>query len=65
MKIAKNYRLDEQLTKDMEIVADQQNRSVTNLIETVMKGYCETMIKYGRKFDAATSGTDGRVKKKK
>jgi len=65
MKIAKNYRLDEQLTRDMEIVADQQNRSVTNLIETVMKDYCTTMIKYGKKSIAATSGKEGGVKKKK
>lgn len=39
MKIAKNYRIDEQLVNDIETVSKLQNRSATNLIETVMKDY--------------------------
>ena len=58
MKIAKNYRIDEQLVNDIETVSKLQNRSATNLIETVMKEYCAKHI-------AATSGKEGRVKKKK
>jgi hypothetical protein len=58
MKIAKNYRIDEQLVSDMGTIAKSQNRSATNLIETVMKEYCA-------KYIAATSGKEGRVKKKK
>jgi len=58
MKIAKNYRIDEQLVSDIETVSKLQNRSATNLIETVMKEYCAKHI-------AATSGKEGRVKKKK
>ena len=49
MKIAKNYRLDEELISDIETVCKAQNRSATNLIETVMKEYCAKHI-------AATSG---------
>jgi len=58
MKIAKNYRIDGQLVNDIETVSKAQNRSDTNLIETVMKEYCAKHI-------AATSGKEGRVKKKK
>lgn len=58
MKIAKNYRIDEQLVSDIETVSKLQNRSATNLIETVMKEYCSKQI-------AATSGKEGMVKKKK
>lgn len=57
-KVAKNYRIDEQLVSDIETVSKAQNRSATNLIETVMKEYCA-------KHNAATSGKEGRVKKKK
>lgn len=39
MKIAKNYRIDEQLVLDIETVSKLQNRSATNLIETAMKEY--------------------------
>ena len=41
MKIAKNYRLDEKLIADIKKLSKLQNRSATNLIETVMKEYCE------------------------
>lgn len=58
MKIAKNYRIDEQLVSDIETVSKAQNRSATNLIETVMKEYCAKHI-------AASSGKEQRVKKKK
>ena len=49
MKIAKNYRIDEQLIKDMIEVAKQENRSETNLIETVMKKYCEEKLRSNKK----------------
>jgi hypothetical protein len=39
MKIAKNYRLNEELISDIETISKLQNRSATNLIETVMKEY--------------------------
>lgn len=58
MKIAKNYRLDEQLVEDIKTVSKAQNRSATNLIETVMKEYCAKNI-------AATSRNGEMVKKKK
>lgn len=58
MKIAKNYRMDETLIADIETVSKAQNRSATNLIETVMKEYCTKHI-------ADTSGKEQRVKKKK
>jgi len=57
MKIAKNYRIDERLVADIETVSKAQNRSATNLIETVMKEYCAKHI--------AASSEEGRVKKKK
>lgn len=49
MKIAKNYRIDEQLIKDMIEVAKLENRSETNLIETVMKKYCEEQLRSNKK----------------
>jgi len=48
-KIAKNYRIDEQLVSDIETVSKLQNRSATNLIETVMKEYCAKHISAGSK----------------
>ena len=45
MKIAKNYRLDEKLIEQIKIVAKSQNRSATNLIETVMKAHCDKEIR--------------------
>lgn len=44
MKIAKNYRLDEKLIEQIKIVSEHQNRSATNLIETVLKEYCANQI---------------------
>lgn len=41
MKIAKSYRIEEKLVEDIETVSKAQNRSATNLIETVMKDYCK------------------------
>ena len=51
MKIAKNYRLDETLVADIETVSKSQNRSATNLIETVMKEYVKLHLlkKKGKK----------------
>lgn len=57
MKIAKNYRIDEQLVSDIETVSKLQNRSATNLIETVMKDYV--------KIHLPDKAKEGRVKKKK
>lgn len=58
MKVAKNYRIDKQLVSDMETVSKAQNRSATNLIETVMKEYCAKHI-------AATKRQRGESKKEK
>ena len=49
MKIAKNYRIDEQLVSDIETVSKLQNRSATNLIETVMKKYVEEQLRSNKK----------------
>lgn len=49
MKIAKNYRFDEKLIEQIKIVAKSQNRSATNLIETVMKSHCANQIKLLKK----------------
>ena len=57
MKIAKSYRIEEQLVEDIETVSKLQNRSATNLIETVMKDYM--------KIHLPDKAKAGRVKKKK
>jgi len=44
MKIAKSYRIEEQLVNDIKTVSKAQNRSATNLIETVMREYCAKHI---------------------
>jgi len=36
-----SIRIDETLLEDMQKVSELENRSVTNLIETVMKDYCK------------------------
>lgn len=51
MKIAKNYRLDETLVADIETVSKAQNRSATNLIETVMKEYVKIHLPKKRKLN--------------
>lgn len=40
MKKAISIRIDETLLEDMQTVSTKENRSVTNLIETVMREYC-------------------------
>lgn len=39
-----SVRIDETLLEDMQKVSDMENRSVTNLIETVMKDYCKSKL---------------------
>ncbi len=41
MKKPFNHRLDETLINNMKKVAKKENRTVTNLIETVMGKYCK------------------------
>ncbi len=57
-KKAISIRIDETLLENLQKVSAVENRSVTNLIETVMSKYCTEHI-------AATSGKERRVKKKK
>lgn len=53
-----SIRIDETLLNDMQEVSKIENRSVTNLIETVMRDYCITKL-------PPKSGKERRVKKKK
>lgn len=45
MKKPSNHRLDETLINNMKKVAKKENRTVTNLIETVMGEYCKQKLK--------------------
>lgn len=44
MKKAISIRIDETLLEDMQTVSAKENRSVTNLIETVMREYCKDKL---------------------
>jgi len=46
MKKPKNYRLDDDLIEKMAKIAHLENRTVTNLIETVMGDYCDEKFIY-------------------
>lgn len=39
-----SVRIDETLLEDMQMVSELENRSLTNLIETVMKDYCKNKL---------------------
>lgn len=53
-----SIRIDETLLSNLQKVSEMENRSVTNLIETVMRDYCITKL-------PPQSGKERRVKKKK
>lgn len=36
MKVHKTFRLDEELIQKLQILADSQNRSLSNFIETIL-----------------------------
>lgn len=44
MKKLVNFRLDEELIEQMNKVAELENRSLTNMVETAMKNYCQTKL---------------------
>lgn len=39
MKIMKSFRIDEELYEQLRIKSKQENRSITNLIETILWGW--------------------------
>lgn len=39
-----SVRIDETLLEDMQKVSEKENRSLTNLIETVMRDYCKVHL---------------------
>lgn len=39
MKVHKSFRLDEDLIKKLQQQADAENRSISNLIETILFNY--------------------------
>lgn len=65
MKTSKTYRIDDQLISDMETVADKENRSVTNLIETVMKDYCANRLPPERQAEKKKKAASNKLKSKK
>lgn len=36
-----SFRLDENLVNNLKIIAESQNRSLSNLIETILKDYAQ------------------------
>ena len=44
MKKLVNFRLDEELIEQINRVAELENRSLTNMVETAMKNYCQTQL---------------------
>lgn len=44
MKKQYNFRLEEKLINDLQALATKENRSLTNLIETVMMQYVQTQM---------------------
>jgi glucose-6-phosphate 1-dehydrogenase len=44
MKKQYNFRFDDEAVNDWQKVADLENRSLTNLIETVMKQYASSKL---------------------
>lgn len=44
MKKLVNFRLNEELIEQMNKVAELENRSLTNMVETVIKNYCQTQL---------------------
>lgn len=65
MKTSKTYRIDDQLISDMETVAQKENRSVTNLIETVMKDYCANRLPPDGKAEKKKKTASGKLQSKK
>lgn len=47
MKVHKSFRLDEDLIKKLQAQADSENRSISNLIETVLFNFIN--IQNGKK----------------
>jgi len=44
-----SLRVDETLLEDMQTVSEMETRSLTNLIESVMKKYCEEKLRSNKK----------------